>query len=73
MKKIVFLASFMGLFLLIASVAFGHGGTYSGPAGAGTASGFSPAGAGTPAARSGIICPSPGSIPRLRMMSNKNI
>ena len=48
MKKMVFLASFLGAFLLVASVALAHGGTYSGPAGAGTAGGFAPAGAGTP-------------------------
>ncbi len=48
MKRIAFLASFMGIFLLVASIAYAHGGSYSGPAGGGTGGGFAPSGGGTP-------------------------
>ena len=47
MKKFIFTASFLGLFLLVAGVAFGHGGNYDGPAGGGSGS-FSPVGGATP-------------------------
>ena len=48
MKKLVYLSSFMGTFLLVASLAFAHGGDYSGPGGSGSGGGFSPSGGGTP-------------------------
>ncbi|MEE9392208.1 MAG: HEAT repeat domain-containing protein [Planctomycetota bacterium] len=48
MKKLVYLSSFMGTFLLVASLAFAHGGNYTGPGGTGSGGGFSPSGGGTP-------------------------
>ena len=48
MRRFVFLASTMGIFLLLASVALAHGGQYTGPAGGGSSGGFAPAGGGTP-------------------------
>ncbi len=63
MKKILYLASFMGLFLLLASVAMAHGGQYTGPAGAGSAGGFAPAGTGTPSPGPGPAGTGTGSTP----------
>ncbi len=48
MKRFVLLASFMGIFLFVASFAYAHGGNYSGPGGGGTGGGFAPSGGGTP-------------------------
>ncbi|MCB9831177.1 MAG: HEAT repeat domain-containing protein [Planctomycetes bacterium] len=48
MMRFVQLATIVGVFALLASVALAHGGQYSGPAGGGSSGGFAPAGAGTP-------------------------
>jgi HEAT repeat protein len=48
MKKLLYVASFVGAFMLVASVALAHGGNYSGPGGGGTSGGFAPGGGGTP-------------------------
>ena len=47
MKKLTFLGSFLGAFFLITAIALAHGGSYAGPGGVGTGSGFVPAGTGT--------------------------
>ncbi|MEZ6194903.1 MAG: HEAT repeat domain-containing protein [Planctomycetota bacterium] len=48
MKKLVYLASFVGAFMLVAGLALAHGGNYSGPGGGGSSGGFAPGGGGTP-------------------------
>lgn len=48
MMKFVQLATIVGLFALLTSVAFAHGGQYTGPSGSGSSGGFAPAGSGTP-------------------------
>ena len=48
MKRLMYLASSLGLLMLCASVALAHGGQYTGPGGGGSSGGFAPAGGGTP-------------------------
>ncbi len=47
MKKIISLALIMGVFLAVASMAYAHGGNYTGPAGSGSPGGYAPNGGGT--------------------------
>ena len=48
MKHLMGLCTILGTLLLTASLAFAHGGDYSGPGGEGSSGGFSPSGGGTP-------------------------